>query len=97
MTPSLVIVGTVALDDVKTPFGEVHNALGGSAFFAGISASYWTSVGVMAIVGSDYPSNLFSHSCGQTHLFHLTHSTTRQQTPARAMSPTAMSVEIRPW
>ena len=51
MTPSLVIVGTVALDDVKTPFGEVHNALGGSAFFAGISASYWTSVGVMAIVG----------------------------------------------
>ncbi|BAM06949.1 PfkB family carbohydrate kinase [Leptospirillum ferrooxidans] len=59
MTPSLVIVGTVALDDVKTPFGEVHNALGGSAFFAGISASYWTSVGVMAIVGSDYPSKGF--------------------------------------
>ena len=59
MTPSLVIVGTVALDDVKTPFGEVHNALGGSAFFAGISASYWTHVGVMAIVGSDYPSRGF--------------------------------------
>lgn len=56
MTPSLVIVGTVALDDVKTPFGAVRNALGGSAFFAGISASYWTSVGVMAIVGADYPS-----------------------------------------
>jgi len=59
MTPSLVIAGTVALDDVRTPFGAVRNALGGSAFFAGISASYWTKVGVMAIVGSDYPSKGF--------------------------------------
>lgn len=59
MTPSLIIVGTVALDDVKTPFGQVKNALGGSAFFAGISASYWTNVGVMAIVGPDYPSRGF--------------------------------------
>ncbi len=60
MTPSLIIVGTVALDDIRTPFGEVSNALGGSAYFAGISASYWTRVGVMAVVGTDYPETGFS-------------------------------------
>lgn len=55
MTPKLVIVGTVALDDVTTPFGSVSRALGGSAFYGAIAASYWTSVGVVAVVGTDYP------------------------------------------
>ncbi len=52
-------MGTVALDNIRTPFGEVHSALGGSAFYAGLSASYWTDVGVMAIVGEDYPEEGF--------------------------------------
>jgi sugar/nucleoside kinase (ribokinase family) len=52
-------VGTVALDNIRTPFGEVRAALGGSAFYAGLSASYWTEVGVMAIVGEDYPEEGF--------------------------------------
>lgn len=56
----MVIVGTVALDNIRTPFGEVKNALGGSAFYAGISASYWTEVGLVAVVGRDYPSDGFS-------------------------------------
>ncbi len=59
MTPKLVIVGTVALDDVTTPFGSVRRALGGSAFYGGIAASYWTSVGVVAVVGKDYPEEGF--------------------------------------
>ncbi len=57
--PKLVIVGTVALDNIRTPFGEVSNALGGSAFYAGLSASYWTEVGVVGIVGKDYPEEGF--------------------------------------
>ncbi len=58
--PKLVIVGTVALDNIRTPFGEVKNALGGSAFYAGLSASYWTEVGLVAVVGRDYPPDGFS-------------------------------------
>ncbi|EAY55738.1 MAG: Putative carbohydrate kinase, PfkB family [Leptospirillum sp. Group II 'C75'] len=57
--PNMVIVGTVALDNIRTPFGEVRSALGGSAFYAGLSASYWTEVGVVAIVGEDYPEEGF--------------------------------------
>lgn len=55
MSPNLVIVGTVALDDVTTPFGTVNRALGGSAFYGAIAGSYWTSVGIVAVVGEDYP------------------------------------------
>ena len=57
--PSLIIVGTVALDNIRTPFGEVRMALGGSAFYAGLSASYWTDVGIMGVVGTDYPEEGF--------------------------------------
>jgi len=55
LSARLVIVGTVALDDVTTPFGSVARALGGSAFYGGLAASYWTSVGVVGVVGDDYP------------------------------------------
>ena len=51
----LVVVGSVALDSVKTPFGEVHDALGGSAVFFSIAASYFTDVAVVAVVGTDFP------------------------------------------
>ncbi len=52
---SLVVVGSVALDSVKTPFGEVHDALGGSAVFFSVAASYFTDVAVVAVVGTDFP------------------------------------------
>ncbi len=51
----LLVVGSVALDSVKTPFGEVHDALGGSAVFFSIAASYFTDVAVVAVVGTDFP------------------------------------------
>lgn len=59
MMPKLVIVGTVALDDVTTPFGSVQGALGGSAFYGSLAGSYWTSVGVVGVVGTDYPEEGF--------------------------------------
>lgn len=52
---SLLVVGTVALDSVKTPFGNVENALGGSATFFSTSASYFTDVRLVAVVGEDFP------------------------------------------
>jgi len=52
---SLLVVGTVALDSVKTPFGNVENALGGSATYFSTSASYFTDVRLVAVVGEDFP------------------------------------------
>jgi sugar/nucleoside kinase (ribokinase family) len=51
----LLIVGSVALDSVKTPFGEVTEVLGGSATYGSLAASYFTDVNLVAVVGEDFP------------------------------------------
>jgi len=51
----VIVVGSVALDSVKTPFGEVTDALGGSATFFSVAASYFTDVAIVAVVGDDFP------------------------------------------
>src|SRR5688572_3405672 len=51
----LLVVGSVALDTVKTPFGEVSEVLGGSATYFSTAASYFTSVDLIAVVGEDFP------------------------------------------
>lgn len=52
---ALLVVGSVAFDSVKTPFGEVEEALGGSATYFSTSASYFTDVSLVAVVGEDFP------------------------------------------
>jgi len=52
---SVLVVGSVALDSVETPFGKVDDALGGSATFFSAAASYFTDVNVVAVVGEDFP------------------------------------------
>jgi sugar/nucleoside kinase (ribokinase family) len=53
---SIVVVGSVALDSVETPYGKVQNALGGSATYFSVSASFFTNdVKLVAIVGEDFP------------------------------------------
>lgn len=52
---SVLVVGSVALDSVETPFGKVDDALGGSGTFFSASASHFTPVQLVGIVGSDYP------------------------------------------
>ena len=59
MTPddqrsNLLIVGSVAFDSIETPTGSVERALGGSAVFASIAASYFASARVVAVVGEDF-------------------------------------------
>lgn len=51
----LLVVGTVAFDSVKTPFGEVDNVLGGSATYFSVAASYFADVSLVAVVGEDFP------------------------------------------
>jgi len=53
---SLLVVGSVALDSVETPFGKVKDALGGSAVYISTAASYFTApVKVVGVVGGDFP------------------------------------------
>jgi sugar/nucleoside kinase (ribokinase family) len=52
---SLLVVGSVALDSVETPFGKADEVLGGSANYFSASASHQTPVQLVGVVGSDYP------------------------------------------
>ena len=52
---SVLVVGSAALDSVKTPFGEVKDALGGSAFYFAAAASLFAPVKIVAVVGDDFP------------------------------------------
>lgn len=52
---SVLVVGSVALDAVETPAARVERAIGGSAVYFGASASFFTDVRVVAVVGDDYP------------------------------------------
>ncbi|MGE5196924.1 MAG: sugar kinase, partial [Deltaproteobacteria bacterium] len=52
---SIIVLGTVALDTVKTPFGKREHMLGGSAVHFAMSARLFTDVNLVAIVGSDFP------------------------------------------
>src|SRR5260221_896118 len=51
---SLLVVGSVAFDAVETPFGKRDRMLGGSASHFSISASFFTDVRVVAVVGGDF-------------------------------------------
>jgi sugar/nucleoside kinase (ribokinase family) len=52
---SVLVLGTVALDTVKTPFGFRKHMLGGSAAHFAMSSRLFTDVNLVAIVGSDFP------------------------------------------
>ena len=51
----IVVAGSVAFDSVETPFGKADDVLGGSATYFSTSASYFSKVGVVAVVGTDFP------------------------------------------
>lgn len=52
---SIVVIGTVAFDSIKTPFGEAPEVLGGSATFFSMAARLFAKVQLVAIVGKDFP------------------------------------------
>ena len=51
---SIVVVGSVAFDTLQTPFGKREKILGGAATYFSLSASYFTEVRVVAVVGEDF-------------------------------------------
>ncbi|MCK5380149.1 MAG: sugar kinase [Candidatus Latescibacteria bacterium] len=50
----VLVVGSIALDTVKTPLGEVEDALGGSAVHFSAAARYFAPVGMVGVVGEDF-------------------------------------------
>ena len=52
---SVLIVGSTALDSIKTPKAENPRLLGGSASHAGVAASFFASVNLVGVVGDDFP------------------------------------------
>jgi len=52
---SILVVGSVAIDSVETPFGRGENILGGSATYFSTAASFFTDVNLVAVVGDDFP------------------------------------------
>lgn len=52
---SILVVGSVALDSLETPFGSAKNVLGGAATYFSLVASLYAPVNLLAVVGSDFP------------------------------------------
>lgn len=51
----LAVIGTVAIDEVETPFGKRERAFGGSASYFSYAASFFSPVSLVAVVGKDFP------------------------------------------
>lgn len=54
----LLIVGSIGLDDIETPFDKIEGALGGSTTYIALAASYFTGpVSIVGVVGNDFPKS----------------------------------------
>src|SRR5215472_1743867 len=51
---SVLVVGSVAFDSLKTPYGEAPEILGGAASYFSLAASFFTQVNLVAVVGDDF-------------------------------------------
>ncbi len=55
---SLLVVGSIALDTIETPFGHADRVAGGSAVYISAAASYFTApIRLVGVVGSDFPKS----------------------------------------
>lgn len=52
---SSLVVGSIAIDTVETPFGKAEEALGGTAVYFALAASLFTEVQLVGVVGDDFP------------------------------------------
>ncbi len=75
---SLLVVGSVAFDAVETPFGKCEKMLGGSASHFSISASFFTDVSIVGVVGGDFTEQevFAEHDIGTRDLERVEHGKT---------------------
>lgn len=57
---SILVIGSIALDTVETPFGKVSETVGGSAIYFSLAARYFAKVNVVGVVGSDFPKSILN-------------------------------------
>ncbi len=57
---SLLVVGSMAFDSIRSPFGEVERVVGGSATYFSLAASYLAPVRLVSVVGRDFPDQMLS-------------------------------------
>ncbi len=66
-TTPVLVGGSIAIDNIKTPTAEGKNLLGGSASYTSIAASYFTSpVHLVGIIGKDFPQEHLDHFAGKS-------------------------------
>ncbi len=53
---TVLVVGTIALDSIKTPFGEKKEILGGSAVYSAVASSFFADTTLVGPVGNDFPA-----------------------------------------
>ena len=53
----LVIVGSIGIDSIETPNANEKNILGGSASYACVAASFFSNIGMIGVIGSDFPNS----------------------------------------
>ncbi|QQY07611.1 MAG: sugar kinase [Candidatus Xiphinematobacter sp.] len=58
--PPVLVIGSVAMDHVKTPYQERQKLLGGSASYSTIAASFFSPVRLVGVVGEDFPEEYWS-------------------------------------
>ena len=74
---SLLVVGSVALDSVETPFGKADDVLGGSATFFSAAASHLAKVQLVGVIGNDYPVQKLEPLAKRTPLADHVHTGTK--------------------
>jgi sugar/nucleoside kinase (ribokinase family) len=62
---SLLVVGSVALDDVESPAGKVEGALGGAACYFAVAAQHFAPVRAVGVVGDDFPEEHLEFLAGR--------------------------------
>ena len=59
---SLVVVGTVAFDDIETPFGRAERVIGGACTYISLAASYFVKpVKIVSVAGGDFPTDMLEY------------------------------------
>ena len=59
-SPEILIIGTVGIDTIATPVAKRENILGGSASYAGVSASYFAPTALISVIGGDFPEEFMN-------------------------------------
>ena len=96
---SLLVVGSVALDTVETPYGSIEEELGGSAVYFSLAASQFTRVRLVGVVGRDFPQayvdRLASHDVDLAGLQHVDGETFRWHGAYKGRMEQARTVAVR--